>query len=82
MELKGVTRAYGAHKVLDRIDLTVEQGERVSLVGHNGAGKSTLMRVLAGGDFQEGERIVGHNVFPDYFAQDQARSDGQQQVRL
>jgi ATP-binding cassette, subfamily F, member 3 len=74
MELKGVTRSYGTRNVLDTIDLIVEQGERIALVGHNGAGKSTLMRVLAGGEFQEGERIVGHNVVPDYFAQDQAET--------
>jgi ATP-binding cassette subfamily F protein 3 len=74
MELQGVTRAYGARKVLDEISLIVEQGERISLVGHNGAGKSTLMRVLAGGEFQGGERHIGHNVILDYFAQDQAEA--------
>jgi ATP-binding cassette subfamily F protein 3 len=74
MELKGVTRAYGDRVVLDAIDLTLEQGERLSLVGHNGAGKSTLMRVLAGGEFQAGERLPGHNVVLDYFAQDQAET--------
>jgi len=72
VELKGVTRSFGDHIVLDRIDLTIEKGERVALVGHNGAGKSTLMTVLAGGDIQGGERIIGHNVSMDYFAQDQA----------
>ncbi|MDU0458853.1 MAG: ABC-F family ATP-binding cassette domain-containing protein [Geobacteraceae bacterium] len=72
MELKGLTRSFGAHTVLDRIDLTIEKGERIALVGHNGAGKSTLMTVLAGGEFQGGERIAGHNVSMDYFAQDQA----------
>ncbi|GFE57596.1 ABC-F family ATP-binding cassette domain-containing protein [Geobacter sp. AOG1] len=72
MELKGTRKAYGERVVLDTIDLTVEKGERIALVGHNGAGKSTLMRILAGGDFQGGERIVGHNVVLDYFAQDQA----------
>ena len=74
MELKEVTRAYGANKVLNGIDLVIEQGERVALVGHNGAGKSTLMRVLAGGEFQDGTRVVGHNVVLDYFAQDQAEA--------
>jgi ATP-binding cassette subfamily F protein 3 len=78
MELRGLTRAYGSNRVLDGVDLVIEQGERVSLVGHNGAGKSTLMRVLAGGDFQRGERVVGHNVILDYFAQDQAQElDGE-----
>lgn len=72
MELKGLTRSFGAHTVLNRIDLSVEKGERIALVGHNGAGKSTLMAVLAGGEYQGGERIVGHNVSMDYFAQDQA----------
>jgi ATP-binding cassette subfamily F protein 3 len=72
IELKGLTRSFGDHVVLNRIDLTIEKGERVALVGHNGAGKSTLMAVLAGGEFQGGERIPGHNVSMDYFAQDQA----------
>jgi ATP-binding cassette subfamily F protein 3 len=74
MELKGLSRAYGPRKVLDAVDLVIEQGERVSLVGHNGAGKSTLMRILAGGEFQGGERQPGHNVILDYFAQDQAEA--------
>ncbi|HMN02087.1 ABC-F family ATP-binding cassette domain-containing protein [Geobacter anodireducens] len=73
LELKGVTKAYGSHVVLDGIDLTVEKGERIALVGHNGAGKSTLMGVLAGKPFQGGERVAGHNVVADYFAQDQAQ---------
>ncbi|SNB47933.1 ABC-F family ATP-binding cassette domain-containing protein [Geobacter sp. DSM 9736] len=73
MELKQLTRAYGSNRVLDAVDITIEKGERIALVGHNGAGKSTLMRVLAGGEFQEGERLPGHNVVLDYFAQDQAQ---------
>ncbi|MEI6305247.1 MAG: ABC-F family ATP-binding cassette domain-containing protein [Deltaproteobacteria bacterium] len=72
IELKGITKSYGSHAVLNRVDLTVEKGERISLVGHNGAGKTTLMSVLSGAEFQSGERLVGHNVIMDYFAQDQA----------
>ena len=72
MELKELTKSYGSHAVLNGIDLVMEKGERVALVGHNGAGKSTLMSVLAGEEFQSGQRIPGHNVIMDYFAQDQA----------
>ena len=72
LELEKLTRAYGSHLVLNQVDLTVEKGERVALVGHNGAGKSTLMAVLAGGVYQGGSLTIGHNVVADYFAQDQA----------
>ncbi len=74
MELSGITKRYGAHTVLDQVDLTIEKGEKIALVGHNGAGKSTLMKILSGGEFQAGSRIDGHNVVIDYFAQDQAEA--------
>lgn len=74
LELSEVTKSYGAITVLDRISLTIEKGEKIALVGHNGAGKSTLMKILAGGDFQGGARLDGHNVVIDYFAQDQAEA--------
>jgi len=72
MELKKVTKAYGEHIILDNVDVTVERGEKISIIGHNGAGKSTLMHVLAGNEFQKGERIVGNNVIIEYFAQNQS----------
>jgi len=46
--LEGVRKSYGAVRALAGVDLRVEVGECVGLVGHNGAGKSTLMNVLAG----------------------------------
>ena len=73
MELTGVRKAYGTNLVLDGIDLSIESGERIALVGHNGAGKSTLMRILAGGEVSAGKVALGHNVIFDYFAQDQAQ---------
>ena len=46
--LAGVVKAYGAHSVLDRVDLTLGPRSRLGLVGRNGVGKSTLLRLLAG----------------------------------
>lgn len=40
--------AFGTHSLLDNADATIEQGERVCVVGRNGAGKSTLLKVLDG----------------------------------
>src|SRR5262245_4087275 len=48
LEMRGVSKAFGATLALDRVDLTVGPGEVCGLVGQNGAGKSTLMAILAG----------------------------------
>ena len=48
LSLNGVSLAYGLHPLLDRVDLGIEPGERVCLVGRNGSGKSTLFRVIGG----------------------------------
>ena len=72
-ELKIVRKAYGDKIVLDDINLHVERGDRIALVGHNGAGKSTLMRILSGEESPDrGTRTEGHQVVMQYFAQDEA----------
>ena len=48
LRLTGVTKRYGGVPVLSDIDLSIEPGEVVGLIGENGAGKSTLIKVVAG----------------------------------
>ncbi len=48
IKLDGLVRRFGAHTVLDGVDLVVSPGEIHALLGPNGAGKTTLIRVLAG----------------------------------
>lgn len=48
IKLESASLAYGHVPLLDKVDLKVDAGERVCLVGRNGAGKSTLMRVMEG----------------------------------
>ena len=56
LQLKQLTLRYTDRPLLDKIDLQVDPGERVCLVGRNGSGKTSLMRVIAGEEqAQEGE---------------------------
>jgi simple sugar transport system ATP-binding protein len=48
LALRGVTRSYGANRVLDEVSLTLPPSKVVALVGENGAGKSTLIRCACG----------------------------------
>ena len=48
LELRQITRRFGATEILRGVDLSVRQGERHALIGPNGAGKSTLFDVIAG----------------------------------
>ena len=48
LEVTGLKKSYGLKPALRGIDLRVEQGQRMALLGANGAGKTTLLRILAG----------------------------------
>ncbi|MGE9267030.1 MAG: ATP-binding cassette domain-containing protein, partial [Verrucomicrobiales bacterium] len=48
MELQEMSRSFGRQIILREADLTVAEGEIISVLGVNGAGKTTLLRIMAG----------------------------------
>jgi ATP-binding cassette subfamily F protein uup len=66
-----MTLGYSGPLLLDGVDLTIRQGERVTLIGRNGEGKSTLLKVIAGLiRADSGERQVVQNAVIAYMPQD------------
>ena len=73
LEIRELSKAYGAIEVLDSADVGVYRNERILLVGPNGAGKSTLLKLLAGREQADSGTIApGPGVRVAWFAQDQA----------
>ncbi|AOZ69734.1 elongation factor 3 [Rhodobacter xanthinilyticus] len=71
LQLSGITLTFGGNPVFDGLDLTVQPGDRVALVGRNGSGKSTLMKVMAGlVEPDQGERVVPAGVRVGYMEQE------------
>ncbi|MEZ5756206.1 MAG: ATP-binding cassette domain-containing protein [Paracoccaceae bacterium] len=71
LQLSGISLTFGGNPVFDGLDLVVQPGDRVALVGRNGSGKSTLMKVMAGlVEPDQGARIVPPGVSVGYMEQD------------
>lgn len=62
IELQGVTKSFGSLQVLKGIDLTIHQGEVVSIVGPSGAGKTTLLQLMGTLDKPDGGSILFNGV--------------------
>jgi len=58
IELKGISKAYGALQVLNNIDLTIDKSEIVSIVGASGAGKTTLLQIMGSLDKPDARNVV------------------------
>lgn len=72
--LKNATKRYGANTIIENTGIELNRGDKVALIGANGRGKSTLLRIIAGAEPFEGERIWGHNVVESFYAQHQLES--------
>tara|TARA_B100002019_G_scaffold188713_1_gene162976 strand:- start:562 stop:2187 length:1626 start_codon:yes stop_codon:yes gene_type:complete len=71
--IKDLHKAYGDNVVFDGLDLRIDNGDRIAVVGVNGAGKSTLARIMAEQEpYQNGTLEKGINTVIAYFAQSQA----------
>jgi ATP-binding cassette subfamily F protein 3 len=66
-----LTKTFGNHVVLNNIDLNIERGEKIALVGKNGEGKTTLVKILMQQLEYEGVAKLGYQVKIGYYAQNQ-----------
>ncbi len=68
---EGLSKAYGSLEVFTGVDLAVDRGAKVVVLGLNGAGKTTLLRLLAGAETPDAGAVVpGHGLRMGYFAQE------------
>jgi ATPase subunit of ABC transporter with duplicated ATPase domains len=74
---KGLTKNYGSLEIFTGVDLAIDKGSRVVVLGLNGAGKTTLLRILAGAESADAGAIEpGHGLKLGYFAQEHDTIDG------
>ncbi|WIM68875.1 ABC-F family ATP-binding cassette domain-containing protein [Corynebacterium breve] len=82
MNAKGLTKMYGSLEVFAGVDLAIDKGSRVVVLGTNGAGKTTLLKLLAGVERTDGEGgiVSGHGLKIGYFAQEHDTIDPDKSV--
>lgn len=78
----GLTKMYGSLEVFAGVDLAIDKGSRVVVLGFNGAGKTTLLKLLAGVERTDGEGgiVSGHGLKIGYFAQEHDTIDPDKSV--
>ena len=73
---RDLSKAYGSLEVFTAVDLAIDKGSKVVVLGLNGAGKTTMLRLLAGLEEPDvGERILGHGARLGYYAQEHETLD-------
>jgi ATPase subunit of ABC transporter with duplicated ATPase domains len=75
LEIKGISKAYGNHKVISDFTASVPRGEKIALMGRNGAGKTTMLKAIVEEGFLDSGSVEwGHEAQFGYFAQDHQES--------
>src|SRR6201996_6612610 len=69
--LKHATKKFSKLTIVEDASAEIDRGDKIALIGANGKGKSALLRIVAGVEPFEGERIWGHNVEESFYAQHQ-----------
>ncbi|AKU16825.1 ABC-F family ATP-binding cassette domain-containing protein [Luteipulveratus mongoliensis] len=78
---EGLSRSYGSLEIFTDVDLAIDRGSRVVVLGLNGAGKTTLLRILSGVDAPDtGEVQAGHGLKLGYYAQEHENLDTDRSV--
>ncbi len=76
LRASGLSRSYGSQEVFTDVELAVDRGSKVVVLGLNGAGKTTLLRMLAGVDSPDtGQVEPGHGLKLGYYAQEHENLD-------
>lgn len=76
-----LSKSYGSLEIFTGVDLAIDRGARVIILGYNGAGKTTLLRILAGVDQPDTGRVIaGHGLKIGYYAQEHETLDGSRSV--
>ncbi len=74
LQVEGLGKSYDGKQVFEDVELFLQRGDKVAVVGVNGAGKSTLLKIIAGQlECDSGEIRLGANVKISYFGQHQAQ---------
>ena len=81
LALQEIRKSFGTHEVLKQVSFTLQERERMGLVGVNGSGKSTLMKIIAGAETaDEGTVSIQKGLRVGYLAQ-QGELSGQETVQ-
>ncbi|GAA4193839.1 ABC-F family ATP-binding cassette domain-containing protein [Gryllotalpicola kribbensis] len=81
LKASDLSKSYGSLEIFTAVDLAIDRGSKVVILGLNGAGKTTLLRILAGVDEPDtGELEPGHGLKIGYYAQEHETLDVQRSV--